>query len=131
MLDFLLAFPSHTSIQRLVCAEETPVDKIFPPSAPYKILYSIYTLKQCCLSRTPYVIKFISTPDFSNIDQVPSDRNLTIHCIRSLTAALTTINFSIGPERAEADITVALHLLECLLCFLKGIILEATIFIQS
>ncbi len=55
MFEFLLLFPPHSSIITLVCSEDTPLEIMFPPSAPFKILYSIHTMRQCVLFRTQNV----------------------------------------------------------------------------
>ena len=42
------------------------------------------------------------------------------HGIQSLSATLSTLTLNIGSPGAEADVSVALGLVECLVVFLKG-----------
>ena len=49
MYDFLLTFPPHSKIEKLVCHDETPTEVAFPEKVPYQILYSMHTLKSCLL----------------------------------------------------------------------------------
>ncbi|KAL6717000.1 hypothetical protein ACLMJK_004914 [Lecanora helva] len=106
MLEFLLMFPPHKSITELVSSNETPLEKTFPTSAPCKVLYSIHALEYC-LTSSP--------------QEVSSRRDINIHGIRSLTLALTNLNFCIGPNGSAIDIVVATSLIRCLLQFLEGI----------
>lgn len=55
--DFLVAFPPHGSIMALVLSKDTTLDTLFPPSAPFKILYSVYALRTCLLQQTQNVCK--------------------------------------------------------------------------
>ena len=49
MYDFLLTFPPHSNVEKLVCHDETPIEVAFPEKVPYQILYSMHTLKSCLL----------------------------------------------------------------------------------
>ena len=55
--DFLVAFPPHGSIMELVLSKATTLEAVFPPTAPFKILYSVYALRACLLQQTQNVRK--------------------------------------------------------------------------
>ena len=120
MYEFLHAFPPHSTITTMVCARNTPLDDIFPPSAPYKGLYSSYTLKQCLLRKADTVGLSCVLCATSNLGQIPSHQDLIIHAIQFLSAALTRTNFSIGAQGTEVEVLVAVELVDCLLICLDG-----------
>lgn len=102
--DFLVAFPPHSSITALILSKDTALEAIFPPTAPFKILYSVYALRTCLVQQT---------------QNGPASVDFTHHGIQSLSATLSTLNLNIGSHGAEVDIAVALGLVDCLLTFLK------------
>ena len=60
--EFLVAFPPHDSIVELILSKETTLEALFPPTAPFKILYSVYTLRTCLLQQTQNVRKHSGWP---------------------------------------------------------------------
>ena len=104
VFEFLKAFPPHSSVTSLVCSKETSLEILFPPTAPFKIRYSAYALK----TSLEYQSKLGSTtPD------------LIRHGIRSLSAALCSLNLNISSQGADLDISIAKDMVECLEAFLK------------
>lgn len=55
VFEFLVQFPAHNSIRALVSSNDTPLEVVFPPSAPFKALYSVHTLRQCLEFQTQHV----------------------------------------------------------------------------
>lgn len=66
------------------------------------------------------MISYTSRVIYVNAGQARNTSNLTIHGIRLLKAAFLQLNLSNGTQGAEADITVANHLLACLTTCLQG-----------
>lgn len=51
----MVGFPPHSSITALIFSHETPLEALFPSSAPFKVLYSAYALKRCLEYQTQNV----------------------------------------------------------------------------
>lgn len=102
--DFLVAFPPHSSITALVLSKDTTLEAVYPPTAPFKILLSVYALKACLAQQ---------------MQNGPASMDFIHHGIQSLSATLAKLNLNIGSHGAEVDIAVALGMVDCLLMFLK------------
>ena len=104
VFEFLKQFPPHHSITTLVCSKDTPLEVMFPPTAPFKIKYSAYALRRSL----EYHTKMGSTT-----------RDLIRHGIRSLSAALCSFSLNIDSPSIDVDVSVAKDMVECLEAFLK------------
>lgn len=102
--EFLVAFPPHSSITALILSQDTTLEAVFPPTAPFKILYSVYALRTCLVQQT---------------QNGPANVDFIHHGIQLLSATMSTLNLNLGSHGAEVDIVVALGLVDCLHMFLK------------
>ncbi|KAL9102182.1 MAG: hypothetical protein Q9163_002630 [Psora crenata] len=103
--DFLIAFPPHSSITSLVCSLDVSLEEAFPPSAPFKILYSVHALKLSLSHQLQ-----TRTPAHA----------LTPHGVNILAKTLTNVDLNVGEHGSRADFTVAEGLVDCLAAFLKA-----------
>lgn len=68
---FLSAFPPHQSITTLVCSLDTQAEQVFPPAAPFKILYSTHALRSCLVHQLDHVCSIpLLPPGFRQTDIV-------------------------------------------------------------
>ncbi|KAI9679654.1 MAG: hypothetical protein M1829_001616 [Trizodia sp. TS-e1964] len=101
---FLIAFPAQEKIRKAILSKSLSIGDVFPPGAPYKILYSIYTLRTCLEDQLQ---KGIENEGFIT-------RGVTV-----LVAALTSNNFHEGSSDEHLKIILATNVVDCLLKFLK------------
>lgn len=52
---FLSSFPPHRNVTALVCSLESTAEQIFPPTAPFKTLYSAQALRSCLTHHLEHV----------------------------------------------------------------------------
>ena len=104
VLSFLNAFPPHESITAMVCSLTTQPNEVFPPAAPFKILYSTHALRSCFVH---------------HLDHGVPAQNLMSHSLEILTATMATLELNLSPSGGEVDLNVALALVECFLALVK------------
>lgn len=120
---FLSMFPPQQSIIGRVCDPDTHLEEAFPPTAPFKILYSNFALRECLVHQS----NDVSTPKIRTFDpwrlmlrKRATTQAFTQHSIRALTATITNLNIDQAAVSFDLEASVVTALIECLLAFIRG-----------
>ena len=124
VFDFLITFPPHEDITSMVCDGPCSIDDIFPKHVPYKTMYSVFAFRAALAANFQEVRKIGFHLDlYTKPLQGAINFELIRHGVHAIGAALVAQD---NPEEDGLDrmkVMAVKALVDCLLLFLKGIIL--------
>ena len=132
---FLCAFPPHRSVITLVCSLESTTEQMFPPTAPWRALYSAQALRTCLTHHLDHVsiplaalmldmayiveLATMALNCLTDASQGMDVQSLMDHTLRSLTQGIKA-HVPSSQFSADVGIMIATYLVDSRLMRLKG-----------
>lgn len=118
-----MAFPPHGSVTAIICSKGTSLDTAFPPTMPFKILYSVYALKTCLIHQLQNVCLLHAPAGLNKrtkASQGTASQGFICRGVQLLATTLITPGLISGTLDSEVDLSITAGLVDCVLRFLKG-----------